>query len=166
MVVASDTPQTHFAHFGGSVVRAQGTHGYGSAIMALLICYLPLRSSARTRRLAACKTAVSALSRRCLLQRIGSWSRKTSVACIVIIRYLLMIAPKFSGCLAVPSGLSPLASRLWPLACSRSVGPKGAKGDSPGQSEAPPWVRLRDESIGSPALGDPFGPNLGGFRGR
>jgi hypothetical protein len=27
---------------------------------------------------------------------------------------------------------------LSPLACSRSVRPKGAKGDSPGQSEAPP----------------------------
>ena len=33
-------------------------------------------------------------------------------------------------------------------------------------SEAPPWVRLRDGSIGSFALGEPFGPNLGGFRGR
>jgi hypothetical protein len=32
----------------------------------------------------------------------------------------------------------------------RSVRPKGAKGDSPGQSEAPPWVRLRDGSIGLP----------------
>jgi len=60
--------------------------------------------------------------------------------------------------------LSPLASG--PLACSRSVGPKGAKGDSPGQSEAPPWVRLRDGSIGSFTLDEPFGPNLGGFRGR
>ena len=49
---------------GGSVVRAQETHGYGSAIMALLMCYLPLRSSSRTRRRAACVTAVSALSRR------------------------------------------------------------------------------------------------------
>jgi hypothetical protein len=48
----------------------------------------------------------------------------------------------------------------------RSVRPKGAKGDSPGQSEAPPWVRLRDGSIGSFALDEPFGPNLGGFRGR
>ena len=38
--------------------------------------------------------------------------RKTSVACIVIIGYLLMIAPKFSGCLAVPSGLTPLAYGL------------------------------------------------------
>ena len=33
---------------GGSVVRAQETHGYGSAIMTLLMRYLPLRSSART----------------------------------------------------------------------------------------------------------------------
>ena len=41
---------------GGSVVRAQETHGYGSAIMALLTYYLPLRSSARTRRRAACIT--------------------------------------------------------------------------------------------------------------
>ena len=45
----------------------------------------------------------------------------------------------------------------------RSVRPKGAKGDSPGQSEAPPWVRLRDGSIGSFALDEPFGPNLGRF---
>jgi len=52
------------------------------------------------------------------------------------------------------------------LRVDRSVGPKGAKGDSPGQSEAPPWVRLRNGSIGSFALGEPFGPNLGGFRGR
>ena len=52
------------------------------------------------------------------------------------------------------------------LRVDRSVRPKGAKGDSPGQSEAPPWVRLRDGSIGSFALGEPFGPNLGSFRGR
>ena len=55
---------------------------------------------------------------------------------------------------------------LSPLACSRSVRPKGAKGDSPGQSEAPPWVSLRDGGIGSFALGEPFDPNLGVFRGR
>ena len=48
---------------GGSLVRAQKTHGYGSAIMALLICYLLLQSFARTRRRAACITAVSVLSR-------------------------------------------------------------------------------------------------------
>jgi hypothetical protein len=52
------------------------------------------------------------------------------------------------------------------LRVDRSVRPKGAKGDSPGQSEAPPWVRLRDGNIGSPALDEPFGPNSGGFRGR
>jgi hypothetical protein len=109
------------------------------ANMALLICYLPFRSSACTRRRAACKTAVSALSRRSCVQRGRSWSRKTSVACCVITELLRV---------------------------DRSVCPKGAKGDSPGQSEAPPWVRLRDGSIGSPALDDPFGPNLVGFRGR
>ena len=110
---------------GSFVVRAQETHGYDSAIMALLICYLPLRSSARTRRLAACKTAVSALSRRSCSLRGRSWSRKTSVACCVITELLRV---------------------------DRSVRPKGAKCDSPGQSEAPPWVRLREGSIGSLAL--------------
>ena len=44
----------------------------------------------------------------------------TVPAFCVILGYLRRIAPKFSGCLAVPS-------RLWPLACSRSVRPKGAK---------------------------------------
>jgi hypothetical protein len=80
------------------------------------------------------------------------------------------LPPLASGPLASgPLGLwasGPLG--LWasgPLACSRSVRPKGAKGDSPGQSEAPPWVRLRDGSIGSFTLDDPFGLNLGGFRG-
>ena len=108
--------------------------------MTLSLCYLPWRSSARTRRRAACKTAVSALvPRRSSSQRGRSWSRKTSVACCVITELLRV---------------------------DRSVCPKGAKGDSPGQSEAPPWVRLRDGSIGSFALGEPFGPKLGGFRGR
>jgi hypothetical protein len=82
------------------------------ANMALLICYLPLRSSARTRRRATCISAVSALSRRSFLQRIGSWNRNTSVACCVITLFLLMIGPKFSGCLAVLSRLLPQASGL------------------------------------------------------
>jgi len=109
---------------------------YCAAKMTLSLCYLPWRSSARTRHRAACITAVSALSRCSCLQRGRSWRRKTSVACCVITEILRV---------------------------DRSVRPKGAKGDSPGQSEAPPWVRLRDGSIGSPVLDEPFGPNLGGF---
>ena len=35
-----------------------------------------------------------------------------------------------------------------------------------GQRAADRLTELRDGSIGSFALGDPFGPNLGGFRGR
>ena len=140
MLVASDTPQTHVAHVGGLCPQSPGDLWvHNPANMALLICYLVWRSSARIRCRAACITAVSALSRCSGLQRGRSWSRKTSVACCVITELLRV---------------------------DRSVGPKGAKGDSPGQSEAPPWVRLRDGSIGSPALGEPFGPNLGGFRGR
>ncbi len=112
---------------------------YCAANMTLSVCCLQWRSSARTRRRAACITAESVLSRCSCLYRGRSWSRKTSVACCVITELLRV---------------------------DRSVRPKGAKGDSPGQSEAPPWVRLRDGSIGSPALEDTFGPNLGGFRGR
>ena len=62
-MVASDTPKTHVAACKGSCLQSR-THGYGSANRNLLTCYLPLRSYARTRRRAACKTAVSALSRR------------------------------------------------------------------------------------------------------
>ena len=113
-----------------------GTHTLAN--MALLLRYSPLQSSARTRHRAAYITAASALSRCSCVQRGRIWSRKTSVACCVITELLRV---------------------------DRSVRPKGAKGDSPGQSEAPPWVRLRDGSIGSLALGDPFGPNFGGFRG-
>jgi hypothetical protein len=51
-------------HVVGSVRRAQETHRYGSANRDLLAYYLPLRSSARTRRRAACTTALSDLSRR------------------------------------------------------------------------------------------------------
>jgi len=88
--------------------------GYYAASMTLSLCYLPWRSFARMRHRAACKTAVSALSRCSCLQRGRSWSRKTSVACCVITELLRV---------------------------DRSVRPKGAKGDSPGHSEAPPWVR-------------------------
>ena len=125
---------------GGLCLRSPGDPWvHNPAIMALLICYLPWRSSARTRHRAACKTELSALSRRSCLQRGRSSCRKTSVACCVITELLRV---------------------------DRSVRPKGAKGDSPGQSEAPPWVSLRDGSIGSFTLDEPFGPNLGGFRGR
>jgi hypothetical protein len=125
-VVASDTTQTHFALVGGLCRQSpRDPWVHNPANMALLICYLPWRSSARIRRRAACITAVSALSRRSCVQRGRCWSRKTSVACCVITELLRV---------------------------DRSVGPKGAKGDSPGQSEAPPWVRLRDGSIGSLAL--------------
>ena len=108
----------------------------GPANMSLSLCYLPWRSLSRMRRLAACIMAVSALSRCSCVQRGRNWSRKTSVACCVITELLRV---------------------------DRSVRPKGAKGDSPGQSEAPPWVRLRDGSIGSLTLGEPFGPNLAVF---
>jgi hypothetical protein len=40
--------------------------------------------------------------------------RKAPVLC-VILGYLLRIAPKFSGCLAVLSRLPPLASGLLPI---------------------------------------------------
>ena len=92
--------------------------GYCAASMTLSLCYLPWRSLARMRRRAACKTAVSALSRRSCLYRGRSWSRKTSVACCVITELLRV---------------------------DRTRRPKGAKGDSPGQSEAPPWVRLGEK---------------------
>ena len=39
----------------------------------------------------------------------------TVPAFCVILGYLLRIAPKFSGCLAVPSRLPPLASGLLPI---------------------------------------------------
>jgi hypothetical protein len=134
MVVASDTPQTHFAHVGGLFRQSpRDPWVHTPANMALLMRYSSLQSSARTRRRAACITAVSALSHRSCLQRGRSWSRKTSVACCVITELLRV---------------------------DRSVGPKGAKGDSSGQSEPPPWVSLRDGSIESPALDEPFGPNL------
>jgi hypothetical protein len=64
MLVSSDAPQTRTVPEGRSKRRAQGAHGYCPANMTLSLCYLPCRSSARTRRLAACTTAISALSRR------------------------------------------------------------------------------------------------------
>jgi hypothetical protein len=59
MLVSSDAPQTRTFPEGRSDRRAQGAHGYCPANMTLSLCYLPWRSSARTRRRAACKTAVS-----------------------------------------------------------------------------------------------------------
>ena len=64
MVVSSDAPQTRTVPEGRSERRAQGAHGYCPANMTLSLCYLPWRGSARTRRRAACTTAISALSRR------------------------------------------------------------------------------------------------------
>jgi hypothetical protein len=137
---------------GRSVVRAQETHGY-TPLQTWLIClfgapHVPDAVPLAKRPYRPCRVAlayivaVAGVARLQLLacsRRGRCWSRKTSVACCVIIELLRV---------------------------HRSVRPKGAKGDSPGQSEAPPWVRLRDGSIGSPALKEPFGPNLGGFRGR
>jgi hypothetical protein len=62
--------------------------GYYAANMTLSLCYLPWRSSARTRHRAGCITAVSALSRRSCVQRGCSWSRRISVACCVITELL------------------------------------------------------------------------------
>ena len=62
-MVASDTPQTLVAACKGSCSQSC-TYGYGSANPDRLTYYLPLGSSARTRRRAACTTAVWALSRR------------------------------------------------------------------------------------------------------
>ena len=64
MVVASDTPQTHFAHVGELCRQSPRDPWVHTPVnMALLMRYLPLRSSARTLRRAACIAAVSALSR-------------------------------------------------------------------------------------------------------
>ena len=107
----------------------------------------------------------------------------------MIIGYLLMIAPKFSGCLAIPSRLSPHAYRLKPLACfgefdlARFLGGLGGRNTQKDaclglsseftfplvegrRRAADRLAELRDGSIGSLALGDPFGPNLGSFQER
>jgi len=120
--------------------------------------------------------------------------------CIVIIGYLLMIAPKFSGYLAVPLRLKshtshllaavpspPIASSLAPasgglLTIESMVGSEGLHTQKDAylglSSEftfplgegrwraADRLTELRDGSIGSLALGDTFGPNLGSFRRR
>jgi hypothetical protein len=89
MVVASDTPQTHFAHVGRLCRQSpRDPWVHTPANMALLMRYLPLRSTARTRRRAGCISAVSALSRRSCLQRGRSSCRKTSVACCMITELL------------------------------------------------------------------------------
>ena len=60
----------------------------------------------------------------------------TVPAFCVILGYLRRIAPKFSGCLAVPSRLWPLASRLWPA--PDPYAPKGQKEIAQGRAKRRP----------------------------
>jgi hypothetical protein len=46
----------------------------------------------------------------------------------------------------------------------RSGRPEGAKGDSPGQSEAPPWVHLANSDLAANSNGIPVGVVPVGFR--
>ena len=101
---------------GGSVVRAQETHGYGSAIMALLTYYLPLRSSARTRRRAACITPPRGDCPRFSCQRRKQCKHSAPPPCGTV--------PGFSSLATLSRGDCP-----WFLAFC----PNGAQGDSPGQ---------------------------------
>ncbi len=107
-MVASDTPKTHVAACKGSCLQSR-THGYGSANRNLLTCYLPLRSYARTRRRAACKTAVSALSRR----SCSRYSR-TASGCAAFHR-----SGNNSSVLAVPRSMCVMALSKY-IATSRS----------------------------------------------
>jgi hypothetical protein len=91
-----------------------------------------------------------------------------------------MIAPKFSGCLAVPSRLTPASGSL--ISIESVVGSEDLHTQKDAclvlssefafplgegrRRAADRLAELGDGSIGSFALGDPFGLNLGGFRER